>query len=99
MGQIVIEEVGVAEGMFAEAASAEIASMEIMFTEVASMKVASAKCKRDLQKNHGRLAESFHGFVEWDALSPAFVCVRPGQAQACPGSPGGPGTSGPGTSL
>ncbi|MCY3713233.1 MAG: hypothetical protein OXH02_08105 [Gemmatimonadetes bacterium] len=74
-GEALIEEVVVAAGMLAEAASAEIASMEIVFTEVASMKVASAKCKRDLQKNHGRLSESFHGFVEWDALSTA-CCMR-----------------------
>ncbi|MCY3554526.1 MAG: hypothetical protein OXH56_04300 [Gemmatimonadetes bacterium] len=96
MGQIVIEKVVVAEGMLAEVASAEIALMEIEITVVASMKVASAVCIRVLQKNHGRLAESFHGFVEWDALSPAFCMRKTRSGTACPGSPG---TYGPGKSL
>ena len=53
-------EIVVAEGMRAE----------VVFTEV-----ASAKQTRILLKNHGRLADSFHGFAEWDALSRAF-CMR-----------------------
>ena len=37
--------------------------------------VVVAEGNRVISKNHGRLAESFHGFFERDALSTA-ICMR-----------------------
>ncbi|MDE2846331.1 MAG: hypothetical protein F4Y38_07400 [Gemmatimonadetes bacterium] len=62
MGQAVIEEVVVAEGMLTQ----------VVFVVAVFV---FAEGNRVISKNHGRLADSFHGFVEWDALSTAF-CMR-----------------------